>query len=123
MSIPNGRLADMRSGDFGPRDRIRMRTEIALEYSTTAEQLAQVRDGIEALLRAHPRTWSGRIIVRFFRFAPSSIDLEVFCWIETIDPDEFPVIREGHYLGIMRIMEQAGVRFAYPTQVVMQRQG
>lgn len=122
VSIPNGRLADMRSENFGPRDRIRMRTEIALEYSTTAEQVAQVRDGIEALLRAHPRTWPGRIIVRFFRFAPSSIDLEVFCWIETIDPDEFRVIREGHYLGIMRIMEQAGVRFAYPTQVVISRQ-
>lgn len=121
VSIPNGRLADMRSENFGPRDRIRMRTDIGLEYSTTAAQVARVRDGIEAMLRAHPRTWPGRIVVRFFRFSPSSIDLEVFCWIETTDADEFRVIREEHYLGIMRIVEAAGARFAYPTQVVLQR--
>jgi MscS family membrane protein len=121
VSIPNGRLADMRSENFGPRDRIRLRTEIALEYATTAAQVAQVRDGIEAMLRAHPLTWPGRIVVRFFRFGSSSIDLEVFCWIETADVDEFRALREAHYLGIMRVVEQAGARFAYPTQVVLQR--
>lgn len=121
VSLPNGRLADMRSENFGPRDRIRMRAEIGLAYSTTAAQVAQVRDGIEAMLRGHARTWPGRVVVRFFRFAPSSIDLEVFCWIETTDPDEFRRIREEHYLGVMRIVDAAGARFAAPTQVVMQR--
>ncbi len=118
VSIPNGRLADMRSENFGPRDRIRMRAEISLEYATTAAQVAQVRDAIDTMLRAHPRTWPGRVVVRFFRFAPSSIDLEVFCWIETADPDEFRAIREAHFLGIMRIVEAAGARFAYPTQTI-----
>lgn len=123
VSIPNGRLADMRSENFGPRDRIRMRTEIGLEYATTATQVAQVRDGIEAMLRAHPLTWPGRVVVRFHRFSPSSIDLEVFCWVQTADVDEFRAVREAHFLGIMRIIEQAGARFAYPTQVVLQRPG
>ena len=118
VSIPNGRLADMRAENFGPRDRIRMRTEIGLEYGTPAAQVAQVRDGIEAMLRAHPRTWPGRVIVRFFRFGPSSLDLEVFCWIQTTDADEFRAIREQHYLGIMRVVEGAGARFAFPTQTV-----
>jgi MscS family membrane protein len=121
VSIPNGRLADMRSENFGPRDRIRLRAEIGLEYSTTSAQVAAVRDGIEAMLRGHPMTWPGRVVVRFFRFAPSSIDLEIFCWIVTGDVDEFRRVREAHYLGIMRIVEQAGARFAYPTQTVQLR--
>jgi MscS family membrane protein len=66
-------------------------------------------------------TWPGRVVVRFFRFAPSSIDLEIFCWIVTGDVDEFRRVREAHYLGIMRIVEQAGARFAYPTQTVQLR--
>lgn len=75
------------------------------------------------MLRAHPLTWPGRVVVRFHRFSPSSIDLEVFCWVQTADVDEFRAVREAHYLGIMRIIEQAGARFAYPTQVVLQRPG
>jgi MscS family membrane protein len=83
--------------------------------------VARVRDAIEAMLRAHPLTWPGRVVVRFFRFGSSSIDLEVFCWVLTTDADEFRALRETHLLGIMRIVEEAGARFAYPTQVVLQR--
>lgn len=118
VSIPNGRLAESRSENFGPRDRIRMRTMIGLEYGTTAAQVERVRDGIEAMLRTHERTWPGRVIVSFSQFSPSSIDLEIFCWVMTTDPDEFRRIREVHYLGIMRIVEEAGARFAFPTQTV-----
>jgi MscS family membrane protein len=118
VSIPNGRLAETKTENFGHRDRIRMRTTVALEYGTTAAQVAQVRDGIEAMLRAHELTWPGRVVVRFFQFSPSSIDIDVFCWITTEDVDEFRRIREEHYLGIMRIVEQAGASFAFPTQTV-----
>jgi MscS family membrane protein len=118
VSIPNGRLAETRSENFGPRDRIRLRTMIGLEYNTTSAQVAQVRDGIESMLRTHASTWPDRIVVRFTQFSPSSIDLEIFCWVMTTDPDEFRRLRETHYLGMMRIVEEAGARFAYPTQTV-----
>jgi len=118
VSIPNGRLAETRSENFGPRDRIRLRTTIGLEYGTTAAQVERVRDGIEALLRNEKSTWPERVVVRFAQFSPSSIDLEVFSWVMTKDPDEFRRIREAHYLGMMRIVEEAGARFAFPTQTV-----
>ncbi len=63
------------------------------------------------------------MVVRFFQFSPSSIDIDVFCWITTEDVDEFRRIREEHYLGIMRIVEQAGASFAFPTQTVHLRGG
>lgn len=118
VSIPNGRLAESQSENFGPRDRIRMRTVIGLEYGTTAAQIERVRDGIEAMLRSHASTWPERIVVNFSHFSPSSIDFEIFCWVMTTDADEFRRIRQAHYLGIMRVVEAAGARFAYPTQTV-----
>ena len=121
VSLPNGRLADMRSENFGPRDRIRLRIEFGLEYGTSAEQMARIRDGVEAMLRAHPLTWPDRVVVRFFRFGPSSLDVEAFCWVETTAVDEFRRIREAHLLGIMRLVEAAGASFAFPTQTVMLR--
>ena len=122
VSIPNGRLAESRSENFGPRDRIRMRTMIGLEYGTTAAQVERVRDGIEAMLRAHVSTWPGRVVVGLTQFSSSSIDLEIFCWVMTTDVDEFRLIRQAHYLGIMRVVEEAGARFAFPTQTVHLRE-
>ena len=118
VSIPNGRLADMRAENVGERGRIRFRVEVGLEYSTTAAQVVAIRDGIEALLRAHALTWPVRVEVRLFRFAPSSIDIEAFCWVVTPEIDEFRRVREAHLLGIMRIVEQAGASFAFPTRTV-----
>jgi len=122
VSFPNGRLADSRAENFGPRDRIRFRTVFGLEYRTTAAQMQQIRDQVEAMLKSHPKTWPNRVVVRFFQFGASTLDIEAFCWIETSDVDEFRRIREEHLLGIMRIVEAAGAGFAFPTQTVMLRQ-
>ncbi len=121
VSFPNGRLADTRAENFGPRDRIRFRSVFGLEYGTSAAQVAQVRDEVEAMLRAHASTWPNRVVVRFFQFGASTLDLEAFCWIQEIDPDQFRRIREEHLLGIMRIVERAGAKFAFPTQTVLLR--
>ena len=122
VSFPNGRLADSRAENFGPRDRIRLRTVFGLEYRTSASQMQQIRDQVEAMLKSHPKTWPNRVVVRFFQFGTSTLEVEAFCWIETPDVDEFRRIREEHLLGIMRIVEAAGASFAFPTQTVMLRQ-
>ena len=83
--------------------------------------MQHIREGTEQLLRAHPATWPDRVSVRFIQFGPSSLDVEVFCWIVTGDIDEFRRIREEHFLSIMRIVEASGARFAFPTQTVMVR--
>ena len=70
------------------------------------------------MLRAHELTWTGRVVVRLFQFSDSSIDLDVFCWIVTDDVDAFRRIREQHYLGMMRAVEEAGAAFAFPTRTV-----
>lgn len=118
VSIPNGRLAESRTENFGERDRVRLRTVVGLEYGTPAATVRTVRDGIEALLRAHPRVWPDRVVVRFFNFGASSLDLEVFCWIETTQIDEFRLAREELLLGIMDVVERNGASFAFPTQTV-----
>ncbi len=122
VSFPNGRLADSRAENFGPRDRIRFRTVFGLEYRTSAAQMTQIRDQVEALLKSHPTTWPGRIVVRFLQFGVSTLDVEAFCWVDTPDVDEFRRIREEHLLGIMRVVEGAGASFAFPTQTLLLRQ-
>lgn len=118
LSIPNGQLAETRTENFAPRDRIRMRTVIGVEYGTSATTMRALRDDIERLLRAHPLTWPDRVVVRFFEFGASSLNIEVFCWIQTTAVDEFRQVREDLFLQIMETVERHGASFAFPTQTV-----
>jgi len=118
VSIPNGALAESRVENFGARERIRLRTIVGLEYGTPEATMRAVRDDIEKLLRAHPLCWPDRVVVRFFQFGPSSLDLDVFCWLMTSQVDEFRAAREELYLGIIAIVERRGAKFAFPTQTV-----
>ncbi|MGH9422371.1 MAG: mechanosensitive ion channel family protein, partial [Thermoanaerobaculia bacterium] len=94
ITIPNGKLADMRLESFSERDRLRLATVIGLVYETTAAQLRTALAGFEAALRAHPKIWPGAVVVRFREFAASSLNIEVMAWFQTNDWGEFQAIRQ-----------------------------
>ncbi|HEX9189521.1 MAG TPA: mechanosensitive ion channel family protein, partial [Vicinamibacteria bacterium] len=118
ISLPNGKLADMRIEDFASRDRIRFAATVGLVYGTSEEQVRRVVAGIEELLRANPRVWPEPVVAKLAAFSPSSLDVEVVCWFQTNDFGEFRDLRQEALLGIMRVVEQAGTSFAYPTRTV-----
>jgi MscS family membrane protein len=62
--------------------------------------------------------WPDVVVARLAAFSPSSIDIEVLCWLETGDFAEFRDFRQEALLGIMRIVEEAGTEFAFPTRTV-----
>lgn len=119
LSIPNGQLAETRTENFTQRERIRFRTVVGLEYGTSAETMRAVRDGIEFVIRAHPKTWQDRVVVRFFEFGSYSLNIEVFGWVQTTDADEFRRVREELLLSVMEVVERHGAKFAFPTQTVL----
>jgi MscS family membrane protein len=118
VSLPNGMLADMRVEDFASRDRIRFAATVSLVYGTTEEQVRRVAAGIEAMLRGNPSVWPDTVVATLAAMSPSSLDLEVLCWFQTDDFGEFRGLRQEALLGIMRIIEEAGTSFAYPTRTV-----
>lgn len=118
ITMPNGKLADMRLESFAARDRLRLATVIGLEYATSPAQMREVLAGFEQVLRAHPRLWPDALTVRFSAFAASSLDIEIMAWFETSDWAEFQAIRQGILLQFMDVVERAGTGFAFPTRTV-----
>jgi MscS family membrane protein len=118
ITIPNGRLADMRLESFTARDRLRLATVIGLVYETTASQMRQVLAGFERTLREHPKIWPDTIVVRFREFAASSLDIEIMAWFQTSDWGQFQFIRQEVLLAFMDVVEKAGSSFAFPTQTL-----
>lgn len=118
ISIPNGRLADMRIESFTARDRLRLATVIGLVYETTSAQMREVLEGFERVLRAHPKIWPDAVVVRFREFAASSLDIEIMAWFQTSVWSEFQEIRQEILLDFMAVVEEAGSSFAFPTQTL-----
>ena len=118
VTLPNGRLADMRVETYAARDRCRLSTTIGLVYGTTATQLREVLAGFERVLREHPSIWPEEIVVRFAQFGLSSLDIEIMAWFKTPSYGPFGVYRQEVLLGFMDVVERAGTALALPTQKV-----
>ncbi len=118
ISLPNGKLADMRIESFSARDRLRLACTVGLTYGTTSAQMRRVLEGLERVLREHERIWPDAVVVRFKELGASSLDIEVMAWFSTCDWGEFQRIREEVLLAFMAVVEEAGTSFAFPTRTV-----
>jgi MscS family membrane protein len=118
VSIPNGKLAELRVEDFAVRDRIRFAATLGLAYDTSEEQMRQVTKGIDALLRATPNVWPEGVVSSFSAFGASSLDVEVQCWFATSDFEEFRALRQQLLFGIMRVVREAGTSLALPARTL-----
>ena len=118
ISIPNGKLAEMRLESFTARDRLRLACTIGLVYETTVSQMRDVLAGLEGVLRAHPKIWPDAVVVRFGSFGNSSLNIDVMAWFLTTDWGEFQIIRQDVLLQFMEVVEKAGSSFAFPTRTV-----
>ncbi len=118
VSMPNGKLADMRIEDYAARDRIRLTCTVGVVYGTTQAQIERILAGMEKVLRDHPKIWPDTVVVRFAGFGASSLDIEVMAWFLTTDFNEFRECRQAALLGFMRVVEGEGSSFAFPTRTV-----
>ena len=118
ITIPNGKLAEMRIEEFASRDRIRLALTLGVAYGTTEEQIRRILAGLETVLRRHPRTWPDIVVVKFLGLSASSLDIEVMAWCDSGDFDVFRDFRQEVLLGFMKVVEEAGSSFAFPTRTV-----
>lgn len=118
VSLPNGRLADMRLESFTARDRLRLATVIRLVYETSASQVRTVLAGFERVLLEHPKIWTDAVVVRFSELAAAALNIEIMAWFRTSDWSEFQRIRQDVLLQFMDVVERAGTSFAFPTSTI-----
>ncbi len=125
VSVPNSEFANRELENYARRDRMRLHTTIGLRYETTPDQLSYVLAQLRQILLAHPRVTEEPARVRFVGFGASSLDVDVFAYVDTCDGNEFLAIREHVYLLFMRAIEEAGTGFAFPssTTYVSQDEG
>ena len=118
ITIPNGKLAEMRIESFAARDRLRFVSVVGLTYDTTAAQLQEVVAGFERVLREHPQVVPDSISVFFQAFGESSLRVEASAYFKTADFKNFQGYRQEVLLRFMAVVEQAGTSIATPLRTL-----
>jgi MscS family membrane protein len=115
VTIPNGKLADMRIESFAERDRIRLLCVLGLTRESQAAAVREVISSARERLRDNPKIWPD-LSVSLVRITDQSLDIEISAWVSTSDMSEFHRIREEVLLQLLEIIERAGTELAYPTR-------
>ncbi|MEZ5757408.1 MAG: mechanosensitive ion channel family protein [Emcibacteraceae bacterium] len=119
--VPNSKLSDNAAINFSRMSHRRIFWKIGLTYSTTIEQLKNIRAEIEEYVMknedfAKPPEVS--TFVRIDSFNDSSIDLMLYCFTKTTVWGEWLEIKEKLALAIKDIVARNGSSFAFPSQSI-----
>jgi len=119
--VPNTKLADNAVTNFSEMTHRRIYWHIGLQYSSSIEQLRDVRDQLESYIFDSPDFADAKDVatfVRIDRFSDSSIDIMLYCFTNTTQWGEWLKIKEQLALAIKEIVENNGTSFAFPSQSV-----
>ncbi|MBL4692488.1 MAG: mechanosensitive ion channel family protein [Magnetovibrio sp.] len=117
--VPNAKLSDNAVTNFSSMTHRRIYWYIGVEYSSTIDQLRDIRDQIESYILTNDAFADAKDVstfVRIDRFSDSSIDIMLYCFTNTTQWGEWLEIKEQLAYTIKEIVEGAGSSFAFPSQ-------
>ena len=118
ISVPNAKIAHCTVDNFGKRKYRRFKTTIGLRYDTTTEQMETYVQKIRDYLLQNPAIMNDGVYIYFRDLGAHSLDIMVYTFFEVPDWRAELEAREQCLLQFMRIAEEVGVGFAFPTTTV-----
>jgi len=118
ITIPNASLVRAAVDNYGRRKYRRWKTTLGVQYDTTPEQLLAFTEGIRELVRTHPYTRKDYYQVWCNDYGDSSLDILLYVFFEVPDWNTELRERERLFVDIVRLADQLGVSFAFPTTTV-----
>jgi MscS family membrane protein len=116
--IPNKMLTSEVIENWSVMPKRRVRMTIGVQYDSPPEKVEELTKRIYALLQSHPRINQEYMIVAFSDFGPSSLDIFIYYFTTVTAWKDYMHIRQEMNLGIMKIVEELGLSFAFPSQTV-----
>ncbi len=116
--IPNKTVASEAINNFSRMPQRRIEQTIGLTYGSKPDQLEALVNDIRALLRGAPEIHQEFIAVNFLNFGASSLDIQIIYYAADPDLKKASDLRERVNLAVMRLVDQHGLSFAFPTQTI-----
>lgn len=121
VAIPNGDFSSLQIENYTQRDRYLFNVVIGLEYALSAEKLREAIRIIEQVLEDDARIADDPRRAKLSNFSASSLDVEIFAYIDLPDYVESLSVRQDLLLDIYSRLEAADIGIAYPTSTMYLR--
>lgn len=118
VSVPNGTLANSAILNWSRMGKRRVKTTLGLTYDTSGETLETIIKEIKEMLQNNPDIHQDTIHIYFSAFGESSLNIFCYYFTKSTNWAEFMRVRESTYLSIMKIVDNNGSSFAFPTQTL-----
>jgi MscS family membrane protein len=118
VTVPNATLANSAILNWSRMGKRRIKMEIGLTYDTKGEVVEKIVDDIRVMLQNHPDIHQETIHIYFTTFAASSLNIFCYYFTNTTVWGDFMKVQEDTNFKIMRIVEENGSSFAFPTQTI-----
>lgn len=120
ITVPNSQFSEMQLENFAAREKLLFLKIINLRHGTTSQQVRHIVGRITDYFTSREDLEEGR--ARLINISTTSLDIEVFAYVMTLDGNRFLEIQEEIYLDIMDIVQAEGVQLA-PSSTVYIEQG
>ena len=120
VTVPNATLVNSPVTNWSQMTHRRIKMRLALEYRTPRDKITVILKQIKAYLHQHSgiATSDAVTLVYLVEFNSSSIDILLYYFTKTTNWEEWMQIREENMLEFMKIIENQGAAFAFPTQQI-----
>ena len=118
VTVPNASLANSAILNWSRMGKRRVKMNIGLTYDTKGEVVQKIVADIKAMLKNHKDIDQDTMHIYFSAFGDSSLNIFCYYFTKTTNWGEFMKVREDTYFKIMKIVEQNGSDFAFPTQTL-----
>jgi MscS family membrane protein len=115
VTIPNGNLTNIVVNNLGARQYRRYNAQLAIAYHTPVELVEVFVKGLRELILSHPGTRKEEYYIHLNNLNESALSILFIIYFNTNDYAIEVKYREEVLLGVLRLAQQLGVRFAHPT--------
>ncbi len=117
--VPNQTIANSPIENFSRRGQRRIKLRIGLTYDTPGSVVQNIAKQIEQMLKNHPKIAKDQtLLVRFDEFGDSALGIFIYTFVNSAVWGEYLETKEDIYLQIMKIVEENGSSFAFPSQSI-----
>ena len=118
VTVPNGNLVSTSIDNLGVRQYRRYSTTIGLTYDSPPEKVEAFCQAIRELIEDLDGMRKDMYIVELKDFGPSSLEIMLYCFMQTPTWQDEMRVRTELNLRIMRLVARMGLAFAFPTQTI-----
>jgi len=118
VTIPNGKLADLRVENFTLRDRYYFNPRVAVAPDTAPDDIAALVEAIRAMVTARPDIADDEVLVFVQAMTAESVVIEVQSWFKAESWSAYLPVRSALFLDTLRAVRERGVRLAAPIRVL-----